>query len=488
MKNTRGKVISGLIWKFAERICAQSVSMIVSIVLARILAPSAYGAIALVNVFIALADTFVSSSFGSALIQKKDADDVDFSSVFYFNILLGIFLYIIIFVCSPYIASFYNMSIISPVLRFMGLRLIVAGANSVQHAYVSKTMAFKRFFWSTLGGTLGSAVVGIYLAYLGAGVWALAAQYMFNSVIDTIVLWFTVRWRPKKFFSFKRLCALFSYGWKLLASGFLETGYNELRNLLIGKMYTSSDLAFYNKGKSFPDLVVTNANSSIQSVLFPAMAQEQDQIERVRNITSRSIRISSYIILPVMCGLALVAKPLIELLLTDKWLPCVPYLQIACFTYAFMPLHTANLQAIKAVGRSDIFLKLEIVKKIYGIILLIVSIRFGVIAIAFSGAVSTFVSSILNARPNKNLIFYGYIEQIKDMFNGAIPLIAMIIVWAFVKMFKTSLILELIIQVVSCSATYVAVSAIAKNESYGYILKIIKSIFAKNKQKDVMYE
>lgn len=476
MENAKGKVLSGLAWKFSERICAQSVSMIVSIVIARIIAPSAYGAIALVNVFIALADTFVTTSFGNALIQKKDADDIDFSSVFYFNIFLGLFFYIVIFISAPYIASFYDMPILSPVLRFMGFRLIIAGVNSVQHAYVSKTMAFKRFFWSTLGGTLGSGIVGIGLAYSGAGVWALAAQYMFNSVIDTIVLWFTVHWRPKKVFSFKRLGEMFSYGWKLLASGFLETGYNELRSLLIGKIYTSSDLAFYNKGKSFPDLVVTNTNSSIQSVLFPVMAQEQDKKEQVRQIARRSIRISSYIMLPVMCGLALVAKPMIELLLTDKWLPCVPFLQIACVTYAFMPIHTANLQAIKAVGRSDIFLKLEIIKKLLSVSVLCISVRFGVLAIALSGIITTFLTTIINAFPNKRLIKYGYIQQMIDMFNGIIPLIIMSISVIAVDFLPLNTLLCLILKILVGTFAYISVSAVMKLESFCYIFGILKSI------------
>lgn len=481
MENTKGKVLSGLIWKFSERICAQSVSMIVSIVIARIIDPSAYGAIALVNVFIALADTFVSSSFGSALIQKKDADATDFSSVFYFNIFLGLFFYIVIFISAPYIALFYDMPILSPVLRFMGIRLIVAGINSVQHAYVSKTMAFKRFFWSTLGGTLGSAVIGIAFAYFGMGVWALAAQYMFNSVIDTIVLWFTVRWRPKKIFSFKRLRIMFSYGWKLLASGFLETGYNELRSLLIGKIYTSSDLAFYNKGKSFPDLVVTNINSSIQSVLFPVMASEQDKKEQVRLIARRSIRISSYIMLPVMCGLALVAEPMIKLLLTEKWLPCVPYLQIACITYAFMPIHTANLQAIKAVGRSDIFLKLEITKKLLSVFVLCISVRFGVLAIALSGIITTFLTSIINAYPNKELIKYGYIQQMNDMFNGIVPLIIMMIFVIAVDFLPLNALLCLIFKVLVGVFAYISISAVMKLESFCYVFEMLKSI--KNRRK-----
>ena len=326
----------------------------VSIILARMLDPSHYGAIALVTVFITFANMFVTSSFGNSLIQKKDADNVDFSSVFYFNIILGILVYAVVFIMAPYIAGYFNMEILCPVLRVLGLRLIVAGANSVQHAYVSKQMLFKRFFWSTLGGTIGSAILGITMAYMGFGIWALVVQYMFNSIIDTLVLWFTVKWRPKLAFSLKRLKNLFSYGWKFLVSSLLDTGYNELRSLVIGKMYTPADLAYYNKGKNFPNLIVTNVNSSIQSVLFPAMANCQDKKEQVKSMCRRSIRTSSYIMLPLMTGLALVAEPFVKLLLTEKWLQCVPYLQIACFTFAFMPIHTANLQAIKAMGRSDI--------------------------------------------------------------------------------------------------------------------------------------
>ena len=374
------KVLSGLFWKFGERISAQLVTFIVSIVLARLLSPDDYGNIALVTVFITIANVFVVNGFGSALIQKQEADNVDFSSVFYANIVFSCFLYVIIFLVSPVVADFYASPILCPVLRVLGLRIPVAAINSVQQAYVSRHMLFKKFFFSTLFGTLLSGVVGCVMAYMGFGIWALVAQYLVNTSVDTIVLWFTVRWRPDFVFSFSRVKVLLSYGWKLLLSGLLDTGYTQLRSLIIGKKYTSADLAYYNRGQQYPQLVVTNINTSISSVLFPAISKCQDDLSRVKSMTRRAIKTSCYIMWPLMIGLGVIAEPLVSFMLTDKWLPCVPYLQIACFTYAFWPIHTANLEALKAIGRSDIFLQLEILKKGIGLVLLFLTMNYGVMA------------------------------------------------------------------------------------------------------------
>lgn len=270
--NIKNKTVSGLIWRFMERCGAQGVNFVVSIILARLLAPELYGTIALITVFTAILEIFVDSGMGNALIQKKDADDVDFSSVFYFNMLMCVVLYGVMFISAPYIAKFYKDSELTPIVRVMSLVLIISGLKNVQQAYVSRTMQFKRFFFATLGGTIVAAVVGIWMAYEGYGVWALVAQNLVNKVIDTTVLWFTVKWRPKLLFSIKRLKGLVSYGWKLLASSLLDTVYNNLRQLIIGKLYSSSDLAFYNRGKQFPNFVITNINTSIDSVLFPAMS------------------------------------------------------------------------------------------------------------------------------------------------------------------------------------------------------------------------
>lgn len=478
----KGKIMSGLVWKFAERISAQLVTFIVSVVLARLLDPSHYGAIALVNVFIALANVFVVSGFGNSLIQKKDADDSDFSSVFYFNIVMSVIMYAVVFFSAPLIADFYSMPILSPVLRVMGIRLIVAGINSVQHAYVSRHMLFKRFFWSTLGGTLLSGVAGIIMAYMGFGIWALVAQYMINTTVDTIVLFATVKWYPKLLFSLKRLKSLFSYGWKILLSALLETGYNELRSLVIGKMYTSEDLAYYNKGKSFPNLVVTNVNSSIQSVLFPAMSNCQEDKKQVKQMCRRAIRTSGYIMFPLMAGFALVAEPFVRLLLTEKWLPCVPYLQIACFTMALRPIHTANLQAINAMGRSDIFLRLEIIKKVTGLTVLILVARHGVMAIAMSTVFVTILSSFINAYPNKKLINYRYMEQIKDLFGAIVPLLAMSVIVFAIGLVPMGVLLKLTVQVIVGAAVYVTASYLTKNETFTYILSLAVGTLKSKKQ------
>ena len=266
---TNKSVTSNRIWRFLERCGAQGVTFLVSIVLARLLDPSVYGTVALVTVFTAILQVFVDSGMGNALIQKKDADDLDFSSVFYFNLSACILLYVGMFFAAPLIASFYNMPDLTPVIRVSSLTLIISGVKNIQQAYVSSHLLFKKFFFATLGGTIGAAVIGIWMAWKGYGVWALVAQHLFNATLDTIILWVTVKWRPKRVFSLERLKGLFSYGWKLLVSALLDTGYNNLRSLIIGKLYTSADLAFFNRGKQFPNLVVTNINTSIDSVLLP---------------------------------------------------------------------------------------------------------------------------------------------------------------------------------------------------------------------------
>ena len=383
------KILVNFIWRFAERCGAQLVTFIVSIVLARILAPEDYGTIALITVFTTILQVFVDSGLGTALIQKKNADDMDFSSVFYFNFIVCIILYICMFFSAPFISKFYNDNSLTPVIRVISLTIVISGVKGIQQAYVSKYMMFKRFFFSTIGGTIFSAILGIILAYEGCGVWALVAQQLSNTAIDTLILWLTVKWRPKRIFSWKRLKALLSFGWKLLLSSLLDTCYSNLRNLIIGKLYSSADLAFYNQGDKFPKVIVTNVNTSIDSVLLPTMSGAQDNRERVKNMTRRAIKTSTYIMAPFMMGLAFCAEPIVRLVLTDKWLPCVVFLRIFCITYMFWPVHTANLNAINAMGRSDWFLRLEVIKKTMGMIILLSTMWFGVKAMAYSSLLTS---------------------------------------------------------------------------------------------------
>lgn len=470
----KNKAVNGFAWKFAERISAQMVTFVVSIILARMLSPSDYGVVSIVMVFITIANVFVVNGFGSSLIQKKYADNIDFSSVFYFNILFSILIYFIIYLLAPYISSLYDMSILTPVLRVLGIRIVIAGINSVQQAYVSRNLLFKKFFLSTLFGTILSGIVGILMAYYGYGIWALVGQYLINTIVDTIILWFTVKWRPNLVFSFNRMKEMFSYGWKLLFSALLDTGYTQLRGVIIATLYTTKDLAFYDRGQQYPNLLVTNINSSIGSVLFPIMAKKQESKEMIKNITRKSIQISSYIMWPMMVGLCILAKPVIILMLTDKWLPCVPFLQIACFTYAFWPIHTANLEAIKALGRSDIFLKLEIMKKIIGTIILFISMKYGVVAIALSGIITTITSSFINAYPNKKLLGYSYIEQIKDTIPYMFLSIIMgVCIYPIGRLIDNKFLL-IIMQVVIGVLVYLLGSKLFKFQIIEYLINYIK--------------
>ena len=475
--------IKNFIWRFAERCGAQGVSFIVSIVLARLLEPSVYGTIALVTVFTTILQVFVDSGLGTALIQKKDADDLDFSSVFYFNFTVCLVLYFGMFVSAPYIAKFYGDETLVPVIKVISLTLVISGVKNIQQAYVSRNMLFKRFFFSTIGGTIVSAFVGIFMAYIGMGVWALVAQQLSNATIDTIILWVTVKWKPKRMFSWKRLKELLSYGWKLLVSALLETVYNNLRNLVIGKLYSSADLAYYNQGDKFPKLIVTNINTSIDSVLLPTMASAQDDSARVKNMTRRAIKTSTYIMAPLMIGLAFCANTIVELVLTEKWLPCVPFLQIFCITYMFYPVHTANLNAIKAMGKSDIFLKLEIIKKIVGMALLLSTMWFGVMAMAYSLLVSCVLNQIINSWPNKKLLNYGYLEQLKDILPGILLALFMGICVYFVSFLPISIYLILVIQVVLGATIYIGISAILKLDAFEYLWNTVKEIVEKKKRR-----
>ena len=463
-------ITTNFFWRFLERSGAQLVAFLVSIFLARLLDPTVYGEIALITVFICIMQVFVDSGMGTALIQKKDADDLDFSSVFYFNIVVCILLYGLMFLLAPFIADFYHSPHLTPVIRVLSLTLVVSGVRNVQQAFVSRNLIFKKFFYATLVGTIGSAIVGIAMAYMGCGVWALVGQQLTNVTLGTLILWFIVQWRPKAICSLQRIKGLLNYGWKILVSALLDTGYIQLRQLVIGRIYTAKDLAFYNQGNHFPNVIVANINASIDSVLLPAMAAEQDDRERVREMTRRAISVSTYIMMPMMMGLAVCAEPLVRLVLTEKWLPCVPFLRIFCFTFAFWPVHTANLNAIKALGRSDLFLKLEIVKKVVGLAAVLITMNISVMAMAYSLLVTSILSQVINSWPNKKLLDYNYIAQVKDM----VPQILLSVVMgacAYGMNFSglgdfTTLVCQILVGVV----VYGALSKVFRVESFNYIM------------------
>lgn len=470
------KIGSNVVWRFLEKIGASGVSFIVSIILARILDPTDYGTVALVTVIITVLNVFINSGMGTALIQKKNADELDFSTVFFFNIVMCTVLYFLMFFSAPLIASYYEIPELVKIVRVISLLLVISGLKNIQHAYVSKHLLFKRFFFATLFGTIVAAVIGIYMAYHGFGVWAIVAQELINAAIDTLILWITVKWRPKLQFSFLRLKSLLSYGWKILVSELLETVYARLVQLIIGKKYSSADLAYYNKGDTFPSHVVTSVNLSIDSVLLPVMSDRQDNSDSVKAVAKKAVKLSTYMMLPLMVGLFVCAEPLISVLLTDKWLPCVPFLRIMSFIYAFKTVHTTNLNAIKAVGRSDIIMKQQMVKKLFGIVVMFGSMFFGTIAMAHGLILIDIFAQIVDAWPSKKLVGYSYFEQIKDILPNFLAACVMGVPVYLVTYLGINNILTLIIQVFLGGLIYLSISVVCKMEPFEYLKKYVLTL------------
>lgn len=474
-KDLKSKVFYSLIWKFLERGGTQGIQFVLQLFLARLLTPKDYGTIALITIFINIAKVFIESGFNTALIQQKEIDEEDISSVFYTSLVVSIVMYMVLYFIAPIIANFYRIQELKIIVRVLSLTLIIGVFNSIQGAIVSRRLEFKNFFFSNLGAIIISGTIGVILAYRGFGVWTLVYQQIISQIVTFIILYSTVRWRPKLLFSINKVKKLFSYGSKLLCSSLIETIYKNLIGLIVGRTYSSTMLAYYNRGETFPNLIVGNINGSIQAVIFPVLASVQSDRKKVKELTRRAITISSFIVFPAMLGLMAISEPMIKLILTDKWLLCVPYLRVFCLSYALWPIHTANLQAINAVGRSDIFLKLEIVKKIVGISILLITSRYSPYIMALGVTFSSIIGSFINAYPNKKLLNYSYLEQMKDILPSLVLSVIMGGIVYSIILLEISGLAIIIIQVILGIIIYILLSYVFRLECFIYLLKIIKN-------------
>ena len=441
--------------------------------------PQEFGIIAIVNIFIAIADILITSGFSTALIQKKEADEVDFSSAFFAGLVLAAFLYAVVFFCAPLISRLYKNELLTAVIRVCGIKFFISAVNCVQQAYVSRRMIFKKFFFATLFGTVVSGVVGIALALNGAGVWALVVQLLTNPFIDTIVLFITVRWHPHFVFSFERLKSLFNYGWKIMCSYLAGTLFSKLSSLVVGAKYSTTELAYYNRGESLPSLVTNNISSTLESVLFPAISQFQDDKEKMKAAVKRAISLSSYVLMPLLFGLAAVADRLTILLFTQKWEMAIPFVQIFCVYHLTILLSNINLQVIKACGRSDTLLKLEFIKKPLFLVVIILSVQVSPICLAISTAVYGFVALYIDAFPNKKFINYSFWEQLCDVkYSFLMSAIMGIAVWGIGKIPLGNLIVVLL-QIICGIFIYVCLSLLFKNKDFYYLIDLLKEKFKK---------
>lgn len=469
MNDLRSASFTGLFYRFMERILAQLVSTVVTIVLARLLLPGEYGVVSLITIFITICNVLVTDGLSSALIQKKEPTQLDYSTIFWSSLVLAIWIYGVLFFCAPCIAEYFENPVITPIFRFLLLRVPLAAINSTQSAYISKNLLFKKFFFATLTGTVVSGAFGIILAYNGFGPWALAVQYLSNSLIDTVFLFFSIKWKPSFQFSIAAFKSLFSFGWKVLVSGLFGELYEELRSVVIAKQYSTADLSFYTKGKQFPQLLGDNISSTITNVMFPIYSTAQDEPQKLKNMVRISISVACYILCPLMIGFAVVAKQFVTIVLTSKWLDSVAFIRIFSIMYILKPLKNINKSSLKAMKRSDLDLIINIIEKVLGISLVIVLMKEGTEYLAISALITYFVATVINMVVNGRLLEYNFIDQAKDV--GRYFILALL---ACFPAFLFSIMLEadflcLILQIVSACFVYLLLSKTLKLWPYEYV-------------------
>jgi len=474
-------VFTSFVWKSTELVGVTIAQLGVSIFLARLLTPADFGVIALVGAFIALSNVFVVSGLGTALIQKKTVDSLDLSSVFLASIAVAAALFSLIFLLAPVLADFYERPELSLVMRVLAASVFLTPLNVVQNALISRGLLFKKVFANSTVATVLSGLLGVALAMAGFGLWALVAQQLSSQFMLSTLLWLSVRWKPNLVFSWARLKGMYSFSWKVLASALLDTLYGQARTLVIGLTYAPGVLGFYTKGRSFPNMIVTALDGSIQAVMLPVLSRQQDDTATLKDTTRRAMVMSSYVVFPAMAGMAAIADPLVRLLLTEKWLPAVPFLQIFCGVYAFWPVHTANLQAIIALGRSDVMLRLEVIKKVIGVVVLALTIPFGPLAMAGGSLAMTVISTFVNARPNVRLLNYRYREQARDLAPAfAISVLMGVFVWALQGL-GYNVAVTLALQIIAGAAFYVGFSWLLRLEPFVYAVGVAQDVLGKTR-------
>ena len=480
--NKQNSITSSIFYKSLERYSTMAFQMVVQIVIARILTPADFGIVAMMSVFINIAGIFIYNGFNMAVIQKKEADNRDFSTALFVNSFIGIFLYALIFFCSPAIARYYEEPDLMLSLRILALILPLGSVFSIQSAIASRHMRYDILFFCNLSGSVISGILGIISALCGMGFWALIVQQISNIVIATILLLFKTQWKPQLTFVWQSAKDLFAFGWKLFAAGLLNSIYNELNSLVIGKKYTSSDLAFYTKGKTFPSAVSSGLDSALQSVMLSAFSRKQDDYKAINGLMRKSMLSNTYVITPIMVLLAICAQPFTVILLTEKWLPMVPYMQICCFTFVLHPIGTINMQALAAIGKSDVRLKLEFIKKPIGLLLLFASMRYGPMAIALSAALIIIIGFIIGFIACQIYLKYPVMEFFKEVMPSWTLSTFVGLIAFYIMVLGLHPLLTLLLQTIIFVTFYVLLSHLFKLEGYHIVKNHALQIFKSRKK------
>lgn len=475
--NIKNKTVTGFFWQLSQKVLCQVVSFGISVVLARLLLPSDYGVIAICSMFLVLTGIFIGGGLGTALVQKKNADDIDFCTVFYSGLVLSIVVYLAVFFAAPYIAIFFKNEQITAVIRVLALSMPIGTLSGVQNAFVSKQMIFKKFFYSSLIGTIASGAVGLGMALTGFGVWALVGQNLVSTITNTLVLFCIIDWHPKLIFSYERFKQLFSFGWKMAVVNILTTFFYQLKGYVIGYKYSAAQLAYYNRGEGLPGILYNNINGTISDVLFPALSQLQDDKEALKRALSRAMRISSFFLIPALFGLAAISDKLVIIIFSEKWAPSIPFMQVICMISCSDILGMANYQAIKAVGRADTLLKMEFLKRPAMFAILIATMFISPLAIAVGQLVYSILAFVVNAYPNRKYIGYPIWQQMKDVGKNFLISLVMAIVVYLLGTLGLNMYVSVVLQVVTGVLLYYVMSRTLNKEDYGYVMNFVKEKF-----------
>ena len=481
-------IMSGLLWKAAENGGDQLITFLVSLVLARLLGPERYGTLSLMLVFITISNVIIQSGFQTSLIQKKDITAEDLSSVFWTGLGISALLYILLFALAPEAAEYFGDPEIAPMLRVLSLILFFGSVISVEMAIIARRMEFRIQCAATMAADVISGAAGIFAALRGLGTWALVWQQFFKYLMLMVLLLLLVRWRPRACISLNSLRSLFSFGWKVLVSGLIDTIYNNIYTPVIQKLFSSAAVGFYNRGNQFPQIIANSVGQTMQAVMLPAFSRLQDERERLRDMLGRTIGISCYIMFPMMAGLMAVADPLIRLLLGESWMPAAPMLRLCCLSYAAWPMHVANLQAINAGGRSDIYLRLEIVKKLLGVGVLMITAPHGIACMLIGKAAFDLLCTFINAAPNAGLLGYGPLRQWRDVGPELLlsVLMGIMVYMAGQRLYGAAVLAELpgavraltvlVAQVLLGAVIYMGASAFLKLQSFRELMAVLSEL------------
>jgi teichuronic acid exporter len=478
MENLLSKTLSGFFWNLSERVGIQVIQFIPTIILARLLAPEQFGLIGMLSLFIALANTFLDSGFSNALIQKKDADYVDECSMFYFNLFIGALLTLALFLAAPLIANFYRQPSLTGLTRALSFGILIEAFDLVQTTRLTRSLDFKTQLKATLLGTLVSGLAGIAAAYLGCGVWSLVIQSLTDDILSTMTLWIICDWRPALVLSVKSLKGMFGFGSRLLLSSLVSTFFNNLNQAFIGKVFSAASLGLYTRASSLTSVVIDATSNTLGRVLYPAFASVQDDLERLKRGFRKSITLTTFVHFPMMVGLVVVARPLIVILFSAKWLGCVLFLQLLCISGLLYPLHLINLDILKAKGRSDLFFRLEVIKRTLIIISIIITYRWGISAMLTGQIVVSVIAYFLNSYYSEKMIGYSVRTQILDVLPSFVISCLMgggaFLAGYFIKLSNNFILL--IVQTGVGAALYLLLHWIRKSEPLLEIIELAKQI------------